>query len=51
MHSDHCSKAKKTSHLVGEQKTDVVQQILGEKDMLDKSPEETDAGEIYSKDD
>ena len=43
MNTDHCSKAKKTSRLVGEQKTDAVQQILGEKDMLNKSPEETDA--------
>jgi len=34
---------KKTTRLVGEQKTDAVQQILGEKDMLDKSPEEADA--------
>ena len=43
MNTDHCSKAKKTTCLVGEQKTDAVQQILGEKDMLDKSPEEADA--------
>ena len=43
MNTDHCSKAKKTTRLVGEQKTDAVQQILGEKDMLDKSPEEADA--------
>src|ERR1700683_1686312 len=42
MNTDHCSKAKKTTCLVGEQKTDAVQQILGEKDMLDKSPEEAD---------
>ena len=37
------AKQKKTSHLVGQQNTDVIQQILGEKDMLDKSPEETEA--------
>ena len=43
MNTDHCSKAKKTSCLLSEKKTDAVVQSLGKNEVLDKSPEETDA--------
>ena len=43
MNTDHCSKAKKTSRLISEKKTDAVVENLGENEVLDKSSEETDA--------
>jgi hypothetical protein len=42
MNTDHCSKAKKTSRLISEKKTDAVVQSLGENEVLEKSSEETD---------
>lgn len=42
MDTDHCSKAKKTSCLISEKKTDAVVQSLGENEVLEKSSEETD---------
>jgi hypothetical protein len=43
VNTDHCSKAKKTSHLLSEKKSDAVVQCLGKDEVLDKFSEETDA--------
>lgn len=40
MHSDHCSKEKKDVEDMKKKKMDAILQILGEKEILDKSTEE-----------
>jgi hypothetical protein len=47
LNTDHCSKAKKTSCLISEKKTDAVVENLGENKVLDKSFEET--GAVFEK--